>query len=61
MLFEKAAFVSISSWAIIKCIALQQKKGGKKSQKAKLAGGVKGNRHDAMDDLSQYDDFDDFM
>uniref|UniRef100_H2YIB5 Eukaryotic translation initiation factor 3 subunit J n=1 Tax=Ciona savignyi TaxID=51511 RepID=H2YIB5_CIOSA len=37
------------------------KKGTKKSQKAKLGGGLKSTKNDAMDDFSTYNDFDDFM
>nr|CAB3241697.1 eukaryotic translation initiation factor 3 subunit J-A-like [Phallusia mammillata] len=52
---------SINVLATEKLKQERQKKGGKKSTKAKLAGGTKGGRNDAIDDLSLYNDFDDFM
>lgn len=39
----------------------RQKKGGKKTSKAKLAGGTKGGTKDEFADYSMYDDMDDFM
>lgn len=39
----------------------RQKKGGKKTTKAKLVGGTKGASKDDMLDYSNYDEFDDFM
>ena len=41
--------------------AFQQKKGGKKGTKAKLAGGTKAGARDDIADYSVYDDMDDFM
>ena len=43
------------------CLYFQSKKGGKKSTKKQLGGGIKATRGDELDDYSQYNDYDDFM
>nr|XP_026693408.1 eukaryotic translation initiation factor 3 subunit J-A-like [Ciona intestinalis] len=52
---------SLNALASEKLKQERAKKGTKKTQKAKLGGGMKSTRNDAMEDFSSYNDFDDFM
>ncbi|XP_076801074.1 eukaryotic translation initiation factor 3 subunit J-like [Clavelina lepadiformis] len=57
----KKLATSLNAIATEKIKQGKNKKGAKKGQKVKLGGGMKATRNDAMDDFSQYNDFDDFI
>lgn len=57
----KKMATSLNAIATEKIKQQKSKKGGKKSTKAKLGGGMKATRSDELDDFSQYNDYDDFM